>query len=206
VRLGERGLLDERLGDEGARARRFAAFDVAESRLRLGRRDAERHETALTRKLGAALDRGGEGRFVADEVIRGEHEHHGVVAITRTHQVGGDRDGGSGVASEGLEEVRGVARLGVGEACVDVPRVEVQVPVGNRHESVAAGNCHARRAVLPSSVSPSGSGMNGLGAVSRESGHRRVPAPPERMTGTMAVMRDQERANRRFYRVRHVCV
>ena len=43
----------------------------------------------------------------------------------------------------------------------------------------------ARCAVLPSSVSPSGSGMNGLGAASRESGHRRVPAPPERITGTI---------------------
>ena len=27
--------------------------------------------------------------------------------------------------------------------------------------------------------------MKGLGAVSRESGHSRVPAPPERMTGTI---------------------
>ena len=53
----------------------------------------------------------------------------------------------------------------------------------------------ARRAVLPSSVSPSGSGMNGFGAASRESGHRRVPAPPERMTGTIGVMERREVGN-----------
>jgi hypothetical protein len=46
----------------------------------------------------------------------------------------------------------------------------------------------ARCAVLPSSVSPSGNGMNGLGAASRESGQRRVPAPPERMTGMIGDM------------------
>ena len=58
----------------------------------------------------------------------------------------------------------------------------------------------ARRAVLPSRVSPSGSGMNGFGAASRESGQSRVPAPPERMTGTIGVMSVLEVAEPAFYR------
>src|ERR1700741_1439345 len=41
----------------------------------------------------------------------------------------------------------------------------------------------ARSNVRWSSVRPR-TCMNGLGAVSREIGHSRVPAPPERMTGT----------------------
>src|SRR5271156_1905235 len=45
------------------------------------------------------------------------------------------------------------------------------------------GSASARTAVLASSVSPSGSGMNGLGAASRDKGHKRVPAPPDRITG-----------------------
>ena len=49
------------------------------------------------------------------------------------------------------------------------------------------GNELDRCAVLPSSVSPSGNGMNGLGEASRDSGHSRVPAPPDRITGTMGV-------------------
>src|ERR1700682_362376 len=43
--------------------------------------------------------------------------------------------------------------------------------------------------VLASSVSPPGSVMKGFGAVSRDNGHSRVPAPPERMMGTSAMMK-----------------
>ena len=50
-----------------------------------------------------------------------------------------------------------------------------------------SGSATARAAVLPSSVSPSGKVRKGFGAVSRDSGHRRVPAPPERMIGTNAM-------------------
>src|SRR3990167_2153524 len=38
--------------------------------------------------------------------------------------------------------------------------------------------------VLASNDSPSGSSIKGLGCPSRETGHSRVPAPPERITGT----------------------
>ncbi len=54
--------------------------------------------------------------------------------------------------------------------------------------SAAPGSASARAAVFASSVSPSGSGMKGLGACSRDSGHSRVPAPPDRMTGTIGVL------------------
>ena len=50
---------------------------------------------------------------------------------------------------------------------------------------VEAHGPRARAAVFASNVSPSGRGIDGFGAVSRESGHKRVPAPPERITGTM---------------------
>jgi len=50
-----------------------------------------------------------------------------------------------------------------------------------------SGSATARAAVLLSSVSPSGKVRKGFGAVSRDSGHRRVPAPPERMIGTNAI-------------------
>src|SRR5438094_5860323 len=46
------------------------------------------------------------------------------------------------------------------------------------------GSVADRVAVLASSVSPSGNGMKGFGAASRESGHNRVPAPPDKMIGT----------------------
>src|SRR5438067_12656202 len=49
------------------------------------------------------------------------------------------------------------------------------------------GSDAARTAVLPRSVSPSGKGMNGLGAASRDRGHSRVPAPPDRMIGINAI-------------------
>src|SRR4029079_14966722 len=42
-----------------------------------------------------------------------------------------------------------------------------------------------RAAVLASSVSPSGNGIDGLGAVSRDSGQSRFPAPRDRITGTI---------------------
>src|SRR5436190_23292326 len=48
---------------------------------------------------------------------------------------------------------------------------------------VTQGRSSARRAVFPNKVSPSGRSMNGFGAASRESGHKRVPAPPERING-----------------------
>jgi hypothetical protein len=54
--------------------------------------------------------------------------------------------------------------------------------------SAAPGSASARRAVFANSVSPSGSGIDGFGALSRDSGQRRVPAPPERMTGTMGAV------------------
>ena len=49
-----------------------------------------------------------------------------------------------------------------------------------RREGIRAARC----TVLASRVCPSGSFMNGLGCPSRDTGHRRVPAPPDRITGT----------------------
>ena len=49
--------------------------------------------------------------------------------------------------------------------------------------SSTPGSDSARAAVFASSVSPSGSRMNAFGAISRDKGHSRVPAPPERITG-----------------------
>src|SRR5437879_10454130 len=54
-----------------------------------------------------------------------------------------------------------------------------------------SGSATARRNVRARSVSPSapsaGSGRKGFGAASRDSGHSRAPAPPERMIGTNAI-------------------
>ena len=140
ARLGERRLLDERLGDVGARARRLAAFDVAETRLGHRRRDAERDEAAFARELGAAQDGGSERGLVADQVIRGKHQHHGVVAVTCAHEQCGDRHRRRGIAAEGLEEIGGVAWLGLVEARIDVLGVEVQVAIGHGDQSARAGN------------------------------------------------------------------
>src|SRR5450432_3086225 len=41
--------------------------------------------------------------------------------------------------------------------------------------------------------------MNGLGADSRDSGHSRVPAPPERMTGTSATSKTLRESKRGLY-------
>ena len=141
VRSCERRLLDERLGNESTRARGLAALDVAESRLGHRRRDAERDEAALPRKLGAAHHRGRKRDLVSDQVIGGEHEHDGIVAVTRPHEQRRDRHRRSGVSPERLEQVRGVTRLGVGQSRIDILRVKVKVPVGHGHEAPAAGNC-----------------------------------------------------------------
>ena len=54
--------------------------------------------------------------------------------------------------------------------------------------AVASGTAAARSQVACSSDSVPASGRNCLGWASREAGHRRVPEPPERITGTSVVI------------------
>ncbi len=64
---------------------------------------------------------------------------------------------------------------------------------------VTPGSANARAAVFASSVWPSGNGMNAFGAISRDSGHSRVPAPPQdhgTMGAAMAMRAGQGGARR----------
>ncbi len=82
-------------------------------------------------RVTAATERG----LVADQVVGSEHEHDRVVAVSRPHEVRGDRDGRRGVAAEGFEQVRGVERLASRQARVNVLGAEVVVAIGDRDQT-----------------------------------------------------------------------
>ena len=72
-------------------------------------------------------------------------------------------------------------------AGVDVLRREVVVAVGDRHERARRPAVAARaRRSCRAACRRRGARRRASGAASRDSGHRRVPAPPDRMTGTSA--------------------
>ena len=147
------------------------------------RTDPEGHQHSLPCDCRGTQDGGRERSLVAYQMVRRQYEQHRIVAVPRLRVQRGERDGRRRVAAERLEQERGQRRLSTGQAGIDVPRAEVQIAVGDGDELATPGNASARTAAFPRSVSPSGSGMNGFGAISRDSGHSRVPAPPERITG-----------------------
>src|SRR5690606_22955418 len=53
--------------------------------------------------------------------------------------------------------------------------------------SVTLSKAVARRYVLRIRLSPSGNDINGFGLVSRDSGHKRLPTPPDIMTGIIFI-------------------
>jgi hypothetical protein len=121
--------------------------------------------------------------MIANEVIGRKHKEHDIVAVAALGPQRRERDGRRRIAAEWFQQVRHAfgklpAMTGVGVLRVNVILVTVT-------SSATPGSASARAAVFASSVSPSGSGIDGFGAVSRDSGHSRVPAPPERTTGTM---------------------
>ena len=80
-------------------------LDVAVAGLGRCGTDAESDESALLREPRRLRDRRGECRLVEHEVIRGQHQHHRIVAVRpgRHQRRRGDR--GRGAASERLEDI-----------------------------------------------------------------------------------------------------
>ena len=100
------GLLVE--GAHLAHATACAGADVAEARLGRRRVDAEGDELALARRGDRDGERLLERGHVANQVIRGQHHHHGIGALREAVQ-GRDADRGRGVARGGFQQGR-VAR------------------------------------------------------------------------------------------------
>ncbi len=144
ARGGERRLLDEAARAKRRRRRAFrgqqrlAAFDIAEARLRVCRRDAERDKRARGREFGGTRNRCGEGVLVADQVIGRHDEQHVAAEAARLRAQRADGHRRRGVATERLEQVdrrRGLRRAG---CRIRVLRVEVVIAIGDGEERIDA--------------------------------------------------------------------
>jgi hypothetical protein len=80
--------------------------DVAVARLGAVGHHAEGDQLALLREAGAGDQRGAEGVGIADDMVGGQHQQHGVVALLAVLQRGGggQRHGRRRVAADGLEQ------------------------------------------------------------------------------------------------------
>jgi hypothetical protein len=152
---------------------------VAVVGLGLGRRNPEGDDAAFLDR-GEALTAAGAEFFGANhEVIRSERQHGLGASIARIHGCCGH--GRAGIAPQGLDQDvdlhADVARLLLRHEPVGF--VGAMIGRRNRPRSATRSSVCWKVDCLPSS------GTNCLGMLSRESGHRRLPEPPTRMTGVM---------------------
>jgi len=177
-RVGWR-LLDEAGDGTGAGLGSLAAGDhVAVARLGSGRCDPQRDE----RPVGCGRDRGRPGedatklRHIGDEMVRGQDRHDLVLAPVEGQ--GGERDGGSGVATGGLGQH--VSREDLRQLGPD--QLHVATVRHHRHVVRAAESRQDALEGVPQEGPLAEQGQERLGRSGRESGHRRVPPPPARIT------------------------
>ena len=135
-------------------------------------------------------------------MIGRQHQHDGIAAVPRLDRHCGQCHRGCGVAAERFQDVGRRPRPAISKLGVEILRVEVESRLVTVTSSATPGSESARAAVFASSVSPSGSRMKAFGAISRDSGHSRVPAPPEMMTrneGRHRDIREQDLESPRVY-------
>jgi hypothetical protein len=175
------GLFDEGRDGLAAIGAVGAAADVAVAGLGAVGHDAEGDDGALEGRRDARVDGGLEAGQIGDDVVGRHHQHHRVGVGDRQ---GGQREGRRGVAAGRLEHDVAAAApgraqlLGGDEAVFLVAHHDGADATGRRPAKPAS-----RPAVACSMVSLPTRASSCLGYCSRESGHRRVPEPPERMTG-----------------------
>ena len=148
ARCLERWLLDE--SAHGKRRRRslaegVTALDVAESRFRAQRGDAERDERSAAREIRCAGHRRGESGLVANQMIGGKHDDDCIASVACLDDERRKGDGRCRVAAEGLEQVGRSGRGMVTQPRVDVLGMEVILAVGDG-EKVARLRAAPRRA------------------------------------------------------------
>ena len=102
---------------------------------------------------------------------------------------GGNRDGRGGVARHRLEHDGARAHAGALGLLLDQEAVVVVADDDGLGEPRLAAGSRFSVAARKLEAWSSKKRMNCLGYMARDSGHRRVPEPPERMTGTIALMR-----------------
>ena len=168
--------------DVGKAAERVAAADVAVARVRGCRSDAEEHEPASRCHLGGSPDRGNERRLVLDDMVRWHH-HQDAVGVVARDQQRGDCDRRRRVAGDRLQHDRFQRAPGKLRFLLDQESVIVVADDDGRREFQpwrASRLSVAARKLDPWSWKER---MNCLGYMARDSGHRRVPEPPERTSG-----------------------
>ena len=180
------GLLGRRLDGVGAavEARRGGALpDVAVAGVRLGRLDAEQYEFACLRDLrrrGARPRRSFASSFTtwSDGMTA-----RMALGLSRSASERGDGDGRCGIAGDRLQHD--------GARC-DTGAIELPPSPGSGDRCCRAGSAGEsplrwlRRVSVAArklELWPLKKRMNCFGYIARDSGHSRVPEPPERMTG-----------------------
>ena len=114
-------------------------------------------------------------------VIRGQDQHERVLARELRRHVRRERDGRRGVAPDRLEQDGRRRHSHFAQLLGDQESVRF---VANHHRRRGVGKPASRAAVSWIMVRSPVSARSCFGSSSRDSGHRRVPAPPERITGT----------------------
>ena len=160
---------------------RIAALDIAIAGLGRGRPHAEGDDPPGPGRGRGNGQRPVQRRRVGDRVVRRQHPQHRVRVLFR-HQQRRRRDRRGGVAAHRLQH----------DARVTCTRRRATArPPGTGAPGCTprpAGRSPARAHAAPSPAScvrADTSGHSCLGNVSRDTGHSRVPEPPDRMTGTI---------------------
>ena len=158
-----------------------AELDIAVAGFRRGRAHAEGDDAPGARRHGRAGEACVQRRGVGDRMVGGEHPQHRVGVVFR-HQQGGGGDRRGAVAPDRLQQDARRAAMPAARSCSAIRNrcSWLHTTIGGAKPSP-----QARSAVSCSSVRSDTSGQSCLGKLSRETGHSRVPEPPERMTGIM---------------------
>jgi hypothetical protein len=131
-----------------AKRRRFVAFrghhelaalDVAESRLRMRRRDPEGYEQSLRRERCRARDSGRERARIANQMVGRQHEQNGVVPSACLREQCAERNCRRRITAEGLEQIHVFVRGRDARARVDVLRVEVEIAIRHGDQAIHRG-------------------------------------------------------------------
>ena len=159
-----------------------ADLDVAVAGFGRGRLHAEGHDVAGAGGRGGGLQRrSASAGVVGDGGIGGHHPQHRIrVGLGDQHGGGGDRRGA--VAADRFQHDAGVVRC---RRRAVVRRSGTGAPGCRRRWAARTPGPAARSAVSCIIVRSDTSGQSCFGKLSRDTGHSRVPEPPERITGTM---------------------
>ena len=175
------GLLDEGfdLADRAPVLRRLRP-DIAVARSGIGGLDAEGDDGARHRRRQRGAARSGELLGVGDEMVGGDHQQDGR-GIVLHGELGGGGDGGRGIAALRLQDDGGLDAAGARLLGDD----EAELGIGDDHRRGEQALARVTRSSTCWKVDDAPiSGTNCFGIFSRDTGHRRVPAPPHNITGT----------------------